>query len=1762
MGHDVQTRDERNSPHFLQGGGEMGELIRSMDWSKTPLGPPESWPDSLRTTLNLCLASNFPLCFAWGPHRVQIYNDGYRPICASKHPRSMGQDFKECWQSAWPVIGPGFERCVGSGEAIFLTDTRMFLDRKGELEETFFTFSFSPIRDETGAVAGVFHPLIETTYLVLAQRRLGVLREVASRTADAQTIEAALDAIGRALAAHPLDVPFALLYRLPAETGLPRLAGSAGLRPGAPAAPEYLERGTESRPCWPIPEGGSAAGTMEVGDLAERFGWLICDPYPEALRTALVFPITPGGTDREAAILVVGVSPRRPLDEAYRGFFEMLAGVVTTAVSNAHAHAEEKRRAEALAELDRAKTAFFSNVSHEFRTPLTLILGPVADTLADCAEPTTPRQRERLEIVQRNALRMQKLVNTLLDFSRIEAGRVQASYEATDLATFTAELASNFRSACESAGLELRVKCDPVQEPVYVDRDMWEKVVLNLLSNAFKYTLEGRIEVAFRQVGERVELAVRDTGSGIPADQIPRLFERFYRVEGAKGRTQEGSGIGLALVRELVRLHGGEIRVESAVGQGSVFTVSIPLGQHHLPAERIGASAQLASTALGAAPFVSEALRWGGKRDDNGPSMKAPLTSENRQARDTTGCLLSADARPRILLADDNADMRDYVRRLLAERFEVVAVANGTEALAAAREQHPDLVLSDVMMPGLDGFGLLRELRADPATVEMPIMLLSARAGEEARIEGMEAGADDYLIKPFSSQELLARVGALLDLAKVRRAAADVVLSESEERFRLLVDGVQEYAIFMLDPEGRVVTWNTGAQRIKGYRAEEIIGRYFSCFYPEEEIADGKPEEELHHAMTNGRCEDEGWRVRKDGSRFWARVVITALHDKAGRPRGFAKVTRDITEKRRGEEKFRQAVESAPNGMLMIDPEGKIVLVNTQTEKLFGYNREELLGQPVELLVPERFRSRHPEYRSGFFARPQVRSMGGGRELYGRRKDGSEFPVEIGLNPIKTDEGLLVLSAIVDITERKKAEEVLRESEQRYHILAETMLHGVLHQDASGRIIALNPTAERILGKTREQILGSTSVREEHDSIREDGSPFPGLEHPSMVALRTGQTLRGVVMGVFNPQVGVRRWITIDAVPVYRPGESEPAEVFTVFEDVTERKYAEAEQRKLVNLIEHSRDFIAVADPGGKLTFLNASGRKMIGLDEDEDFSRIQFTDYVPPDWQDFFCHTVIRTAREQGLWEGEMQLRNLQTGARIDVFRSTFYIHDAARGEGYYATVTRDITESKRAERLLRESEEKYRNLFQNMSEEVHFWRLVRDDQGNIRTWTLVDANPPALRTWGKTLEEIEGKTTDAIFGPGASEHYLESVRKIMREGVSYHFEDYFPNLDRYFRFSSVPLGEYFFTTGADITSSKKAHLELEKAHNKLQAVLTSITDGLLVLDRNWVYTYFSEQAGRILGVSPEEVVGRCIWDLFPHASNLKFHEGFHRAVESRQAVHFEEYYPEPLNQWFECHCYPSEEGLSVYFRDVTEPKEAEKVLQRVNADLERGMQQLAEANREAKAKTQENETFVYSVSHDLRSPLVNLQGFSKELGRSAQELRTLLTETDLPSSVRDRGFAILDGKVAKSIHFIQTAVARLSNIIDALLQLSRAGRVLYQRQRVDLRAIVTRVVESLKITTEERRATIQIDELPPALGDPAALEQIFANLIGNALNYLDSKRPGTIEIGSLHLPPDGVPANMRTYSIRDNGLGIPAVSAAKIFQPFQRLHPEAAAG
>jgi PAS domain S-box-containing protein len=803
---------------------------------------------------------------------------------------------------------------------------------------------------------------------------------------------------------------------------------------------------------WPAPKLLTTAGPVTVDDLAQRFAAIPTGAWDKPARQAVIFPIAQQVQDHPAGFLIAGINPYRPFDAAYSGFVNLLAGQIAAALASARAYEKQRKQAAALAELDRAKTAFFSNVSHEFRTPLTLMLGPLDEVLAKPEDQVATESRELLTIVRRNGQRLLKLVNTLLDFSRIEAGRVQAVYEPVDLAAYTTELASVFRSAIQKAGIRFIIDCPPFSEPVFIDRDMWEKIALNLISNAFKFTLEGEISVSLRTSNGSAVLSVRDTGTGIPDTELPNLFNRFHRVAEARGRTQEGTGIGLALVQELAKLHGGTVGVESVYGKGSTFTVTIPLGKAHLPLERIGARRTIESTAFGASPFLEEALRW----------LPDALPKDGEEFIENDSQILlhtpAADkTRAKIVLADDNADMRDYLRRLLMSEYEIIAVADGQQALQAMVEHRPDLVLTDVMMPNLDGFGLLKALRENPETASIPVIMLSARAGEESRVEGLEAGADDYLIKPFSAREMLARIAGALALAKVRGEAAGV-LRESEKRLRQLTS-LMPAAVYSCDEEGRITFFNRRAAELWGRepKLDDSKEKYCGSFRVLRPDGSQIPPSQgpMATAVQTGKParNEEAMIERPDGARIIIRVNIDPLYDINGRLCGAINVFEDVTDWKRAEQASRRLaaiVESSEDAIVSKDLNGIITSWNQAAERLFGYRAEEIIGKSVTLLIPPGRDDEEP----AILARIRRGEPIAHYETVRRRKDGSLLDISLTVSPIRDAQGKIVGASKIarDITRRKRAEEALRQNEEKLRRQAQELEQQLI---MSGRLVSL-----------------------------------------------------------------------------------------------------------------------------------------------------------------------------------------------------------------------------------------------------------------------------------------------------------------------------------------------------------------------------------------------------------------------------------------------------------------------------------------------------------------------------------------------------------------------------------------------------------------------------------------------------------------------------------------------------------------------------------
>jgi len=898
-------------------------------------------------------------------------------------------------------------------------------------------------------VSGHLCVVTEETERIIGERRLRTLRSLAAELNATITEKDVCGSITRSLSENQKDLPFTLTYLFEPDDQQAYLACQTGIPKDHPAAPEILPL-RSANPIWSIGDLHNRKAWAIVEDFGGRFESIPCGEWDTPPVRALLVPITSQGQDHPAGVFIAALNPYRQLDDNYRGFIDLIAGQIAASIANARAYDQEKKRAEALAELDRAKTVFFSNVSHEFRTPLTLMLGPLQDLLIRSQTHLSPMVKEQLELANRNGARLLRLVNTLLDFSRIEAGRVQAAYESTDLSAFTAELASVFRSATEKAGLKLVVDCRPLSEVAYVDREMWEKIVLNLISNAFKFTFEGQIAVSLEQVGENAQLRVQDTGVGIPPEEIPNLFVRFHRIASTRSRTHEGSGIGLSLVHELIKIHHGSIRVESVVGQGSAFIVTIPLGRRHASASQAAEDRPLSLAPTRVTPFVQEALRWlpRSERADAPTEVAADLDfavlpgSLSQQS--------SSSTRSYVLVADDNADMRSYLGRLLSEHFQVITVGDGRAALEAIRQRLPDLILSDVMMPELDGFELLRELRSNPETRTIPIILLSAKAGEESRVEGLSAGADDYLVKPFSARELIARVQSHLQLAKVR-AEAERSIRESEGKLQLSLKA-SAMGVFSWYPEDDRTEADARVLEIFGLpNATDLTfaSTMKTTIHPDDRVRYARSVERALNPTSDGKLEEEIRIRRADGAERWLSVT-TQVQFEGNPPRAvrMAGLIGDITDRKRTEQavklrgaQYQTLLNQAPLGVYLVDADFRIRDVNPTAKQVFE-DVPNLIGQDFEQVI---HLIRDPQYADEIvsifrhtlktgepYQTPEWterRVDRGVTEYYEWRVDRIPLP----------EGGLGVVCYFRDISEQVRARKAISESEERFRRLAETL---------------------------------------------------------------------------------------------------------------------------------------------------------------------------------------------------------------------------------------------------------------------------------------------------------------------------------------------------------------------------------------------------------------------------------------------------------------------------------------------------------------------------------------------------------------------------------------------------------------------------------------------------------------------------------------------------------------------------------------------------
>lgn len=1045
--------------HFISGDGEMNGRIRNFDWVNTSVGSFEKWPQGLHTAVSLCLNSKFPMVVWWGKDLVKIYNDAYSVILGAKHPHALGARGKEVWPEIWHTIGPMLESVLQTGKATWSDNQLLLLYRHGFMEECYFTFSYSPVYGENGKVEGVFCAVTETTDAVTLERQLQTLtslgKNILNLTGDLEVYQKSIEVIKQ----NPKDFPFALIYEVSRDGKKLSLADKTS-EDLEKFFPYEIDLDKHSGRFHGLAD--AALGNVAVisDDLLERFGNLPAGAWDSTIRKALVLPVAHSQQKIPYAILKVGINPHRILNDKYQRFFKFIADQIGSGINNSRIFETERKRTDALEELDKAKTVFFSNISHEFRTPLTLMLGPLEELINAPEDRLNKSERQSIETTHRNAMRLLKLVNNLLDFSRIESGRMTARYSLTDIASFTTNLTGNFRSTIEKAGLALEVKAQPIKELVYADKQMWEKIVFNLLSNAFKYTFNGKISVSLYAQNNQVILEVQDTGVGIPEKELPHMFERFHRVQQVTGRTHEGTGIGLSLTNELVRLHGGTISVESQEGKGSIFRVAIPCGKAHLPVSQINTSDKDIEDVISDS-YIGDSFALPGNFK---PKIKDTTDDENKNI-----------GAPGILVVDDNADMREYLQSLLEKKYRVLTAGNGMEALHIIKAEKPLVVLSDIMMPVMDGIRLTEEIKQNRQTEDIPVMLITARSGEESRIEGFETGADDYLVKPFSAKELLARVHAQIKIAQTRKHV--------EHQLNNLFEQAPVAIAVMHGPDFIVEIINEMALQIIGRPKEQIM--YQPLFEAMPEIRNQGFEAIFSSVFKTGRrmvIEEIEVQLLRNGkpNAIFAKVVIEPLREEDGSILGIMIAAYDITEHvtarkkiETSELRYRRLIQSISVALYTCDKEGRILMYNHAAVELWG--REPKVGTELWCGSWKIFQTNGELLP--FDKCPMAIALKYNRvetfEIIIERPDGSRRHVLPYPQPILNNEGEITgaINLLLDITENTKIRKALQLSEERFGNIINQVGAGIAQTDIAGKFIAVNEQYCQLTGRSEASLL-------------------------------------------------------------------------------------------------------------------------------------------------------------------------------------------------------------------------------------------------------------------------------------------------------------------------------------------------------------------------------------------------------------------------------------------------------------------------------------------------------------------------------------------------------------------------------------------------------------------------------------------------------------------------------------------------------------------
>jgi PAS domain S-box-containing protein len=982
-----------------------------------------------------------------------------------------------------------------------------------------------------------------------------------------------------------------------------------------------------------------------------------------------------------------------------------------------------------------------------------------------------------------------------------------------------------------------------------------------------------------------------------------------------------------------------------------------------------------------------------------------------------------------------------------------------------------------------------------------------------------------------------------------RRGLAEQALRESEERNRLVLDGIQNYAIFMIDPRGQILSWNAGAERIKGYKAEEIIGRNFSCFFPPEDIERGRPEEVLRLTAESGRHEEQGMRVRKDGSRFFARLTFTALRDSAGNLRGFSEFSHDLSESKESA-KFRGLLEAAPDGMVVVNRGGQIVLLNLQAEKQFGYRRDELVGQKVKNIIPEGFAERliADDLRSAADALAQ--QIGTGLELIGRRKDGSEFPIEIMLSPLESAEGILVTAAIRDISVRKDAEKHLAQMSRELivkHQMLDSVVEGttdpIYIRDLEELFILANGAVAEVLGRSLKEILGKNLG----EMLPKDS--YDAVAQSDQEIVRTGATCTVEEMVEID---GIARIFLTTKCP-YRDADQKIIGTIGISREITERRrldearleelkrdisvrkeaeehlaQLEGRRRLMEEALRESEEryrmlldgiqsyAIFMIDPRGQILSWNAGAERIKGYKAEEIIGH-NFSCFFPPeDVERGRPAEVLRLTAASGRHE-EQGMRLRKDGSRFLASVTLTALRDPAGNLRGFSELSHDLSESK-------ESGAKYRGLLEAAPD-----GMVVVNQGG----EIVLLNLQAEKQFGYRRDELVGQKVKNIIPEGFAERLIADDLRSAADALAQQIGTGLELIGRRKDGSNFPIeimlsplesAEGILVTAAirDISVRKDAENHLAQMEGRYRGLLEAAPDGMVVVNQGGEIVLLNLQAEKQFGYRRDELVGQKVKNIIP--------EGFAERLIADDLRSAADALAQQIGTGLEL-IGRRKDGSEFPIEIMLSPLESAEGILVTAAIRDISVRKKAEAHvQELNRSNEELGQFAYVASHDLQEPLRMVASYTQLLSR------------------RYKGR--LDADADEFIAFAVDGANRMQRLIQDLLVYSRVATKGNDLRHTSSEEALQRALINLGGAIEDSGALVTHDLMPTVLADEMQLVQLFQNLVGNAIKY----QKGGIPL--IHISAASNGGKKWIFAVKDNGLGIEPQYFDRIFGMFQRLH------